>query len=431
MSDDDDFLDSLMGSTPARTPAAGTPRGASQASTASSMPSTTGRRSRSNHAARAYPVDRWVLTIYDDNWAGGLPLTELPQGVDYICGQPELCPTTGRAHLQAFVIFSSGSNVRTPEQALQRLGLQRSFADKAGTQTCKKAIDYTKKRDTAVLDANGNSQWKELGQVPPNQRKVGEQTEAILEMAESGAKFVDILRANPSLAIRCPTGILKMINTVQQDRKQTAPLKVYIIWGSTGLGKSHSIFRFLSDPEIVYNKLHPTNQQSTDFWEGYDAQEEVLFDDFNPVQYSVRQLLQYLHEWPIRVQIKGGHAKAQYHTVYITSNVPPNMWYLSEKMDPLHKGNYDALWRRIPKENICRFVSRIPDDERIKTFEGLKAFQDKKCEELGLSVFGANDDELEFRKKAQEYVSRRDRAVLERIVVEKMVDSWKSGLRAD
>lgn len=431
MSDNDDFFDSLMGLGESASQGTATSRGtraSSQASTAQSMPSTTGRRSRTNtsHSARNYPVDRWVFTAYDVNWARGLPLDQLPPGVDYICGQPELCPSTQRPHLQGFVIFAPGANIRTAEQALAKLGIVNGWADKAGTQTCKKAIDYTKKAASAVLDADGNSQWKELGAVPANQRKVGETMEQIIEIGKSGGKFSDVLQANPSIAVRCHSGVVKALSTLQPDRPHNVPLKVYIIWGSTGLGKSHAIFKFLSDPDTVYNKLHPTNQQATDFWEGYDGQTEVLFDDFNPVQYSVRQLLHYFHEWPGRVQIKGGNAKMQYHTVYITSNVAPNMWYLSEKTDPHHKGNYEALWRRIPEKNVCRFVTRVPDNVQIQTFEELKAFQDAECAAKGLSVMGSTAEEAEMRAKLETHVKRKDRAVLERIAVEMMLDAWKA-----
>lgn len=436
-SDDDSDGDDL--SRFLSTPSAGAPtpgsttlsRGSSTSTAQSrnpSLPTTVGRRSRTgSHASRVWPVDRWCFTAFSEHWVGGLPFAQLPPGVDYICGQPELCPTTQRPHFQGFVIFSEGQNVCTPEQCLAKLGIDKGHAEKCGSTTCTKAIDYTKKPNTAVLDANKQSQWRELGKVPVNQLKVGEHANMLLKMAEEGdAKFIDLLRASPSFVLRATNGVMKMLTAVAQDRDQEGPpLKVYLIWGKTGLGKSHSIFKFLSNPKLLYNKIHPVNTQATDFWEGYDGHDVVLFDDFNPVQYPVRQLLQYFHEWPIRVQVKGGSTKAVYKTVFITSNIAPNLWYPAEQVDPLHRENYAALWRRIPKENICRFVRRIPDDVDIKTFEQLKEYQDKCCEEENLAIMGDTEEATACRTKFAAWAKKQDRSLLERCVVDQMITNWQ------
>jgi hypothetical protein len=255
---------------------------------------------------------------------------------------------------------------------------------------------------------------------------VGETAESLLEMVEKDkAGMSDLMRANPAMGLRCSNGLQKMVTTFTPDRDPTEKVNVYIIWGNTGLGKSHCIFRnFCPNHELLYNKLHPTNQQATDWWDGYDKQSVVLFDDFNPVQYALRHLLQYLHEWPVRVQVKGGSAKALWTSVYFTTNVPPNLWYLQEKADPLHSGNYEALWRRIPKEHICRFVERPPDDVDILKFADLKKFQDARCEALGLNPLGDTLETEMVRARAEKYAKALSRPALERIVVDTAIQKW-------
>lgn len=390
------------------------------------QPPTTGRRSRTASSSRQWPVDKWMFTAWDPEWTRGpMPLATLPNGVAYICGQPETCPSTGRAHFQGFVIFEEGMGVATSDTALRLLGIKSGQAQKSGTQTCKRAIDYTKKERTAITDKDGNSQWSELGKVPPNQRKVGEQMDTLLEMADKGAKFEDILRANTTATIRYSTGIQKMLLAVQKPRNPDVKVEVFILWGYTGLGKSHAIFKQLSSIKNCYSKMHPQTQQHSDWWDGYDGQPDVLFDDFNPVQYALRNLLQYLHEWPIHVPIKGSKVVSAWNRIFITTNVPPNLWYTMEKVDPLHSGNYEALWRRIPKKNICRYAARLPDGRDWDKWEDIKQFQDDVCDKLGLDIMGAPDDEIKVREEMSKYLKKVDRSALERTALEVMIARWR------
>jgi len=312
------------------------------------------------------------------------------------------------------------------DTALQRIGVTRGHAQKSGCQTCKRAIDYTKKENTAIKAEDGSSLWKEVGVVPAHQRKVGEQMETLREVAEQGGDYRDMLYENCNLAVRYANGLSKMIQIVKPDRPKGTRVSVYLIWGKTNLGKTHAIFEQLEAGNNIYNKLHPVNQQATDYWEGYEGQDVVLFDDFHPFMYSLRQLLQYLHEWQIRVPIKGASAKALWTRVYITTNVPPNLWYQAESMDPLHKGNYEALWRRIPPENIIRYVERIPDHIVIEKPQDIKQYQDAACARAGVNPLAAEDDKEDpKREAATKYVKKMDRAALERIVVEELMDRWK------
>jgi hypothetical protein len=358
----------------------------------------------------------------------------LPDDVVYICGQPEenttIDPSTGeqRLHFQGFVIFTQEANIATGEEALAKLGIKRGKADKCGSQTVEKAINYTKKLPTAVLDAEGKQQWKELGEVPLSHRKVGEAAGVgLLDAIKRGASYADILELNPTLAIRCPNGVEKAINSLQKPAFRQAR-SVYLIYGGTGLGKTHCIFRQLETPADIYNKLHPPNDKATDFWEGYDKQPVVLFDDFHPGLYSLRQLLQYFHEYPITLQIKGSSRAAAYNTIYITTNVHPDLWYLHEKHDPLGSGNYAALWRRIPPENRCHFVERIPDDVDITTFEELKKYQDAAALRKGQHHLTPEDDN-DFKKAMWARAKKIDRNVLERTWVDIMHRGWVSAGR--
>jgi len=85
------------------------------------------------------------------------------------------------------------------------------------------------------------------------------------------------------------------------------------------------------------------------WFDGYDGQDVVIFDDFYgglPLPYMLRLLDGY----PMRLPIKGGHTYAKWTKVYLTSNVPPTEWY----QDP-----DGAFARRI--HEVVEFLAEDPD----------------------------------------------------------------------
>jgi len=120
--------------------------------------------------------------------------------------------------------------------------------------------------------------------------------------------------------------------TVQEKKE------VVVLWGPPGTGDkpNKSGWAYVNYPDL-YSK--PEGQ----WWNGYDYQETVLLDDFNPHDIPYTQLLKITDRYPVQVPYKGGFKWLKAKRIIITSNQDPKYWYY----------NMEALNRRITS---CRYI---------------------------------------------------------------------------
>lgn len=104
------------------------------------------------------------------------------------------------------------------------------------------------------------------------------------------------------------------------------------------MGKTRFVYRDASDRSLSLFALPCGDSGNQVWWDGYDGQTAILFDDFyGGVPYG--SFLRYLDGYPVRLAVKGSFCHKAWTTVYITSNKPPECWY--------KKGLTPALKRRI------------------------------------------------------------------------------------
>jgi hypothetical protein len=350
---------------------------------------------RYQRTGRAVRVAKYVVTCYDEPWCStGIPWDDVPEGIEYICGQPEINTTyvekqdddetdedevaQHRTHFQGVVITKEPQLI----QEVRRLcGMRRSYFAPMGAGRVDAAIDYTKKDRTALVDEDGESMWRCLGSVPGNQKRPGEVWQTMLQMIKDGANMEALMDYNPGVAIRCASGLEKAIRTYQKP-KMRKECQVCLITGKTRVGKTDCIYRYLENMDSVYKRVTAGKEgKGGEWWDGYEAHEAVLFDDFHPDKYDLNELLQILDKYPQQVPIKGSMRPACYTRVYITSNVPIENWYLKQRKDPNYQENFDALLARIPDENRINFVARVPADVEIGCFADLRNYQLEKEKE--------------------------------------------------
>jgi len=95
---------------------------------------------------------------------------------------------------------------------------------------------------------------------------------------------------------------------------------VKILWGPTGTGKTRSVYDF-HDHDSVYK------HDGGDWFDGYQGQEVVLFDDFSGSDFKLTYLLKLCDRYPMRVPVKGDFVHFRPKVIYFTSNVDPDEWY--------------------------------------------------------------------------------------------------------
>lgn len=98
---------------------------------------------------------------------------------------------------------------------------------------------------------------------------------------------------------------------------------VHWLWGPTGTGKSRTARELCNGSEDIYTK-----NTGTKWWDGYDAHEYVIIDDFRPSWWDITYMLSLLDRYEFRVETKGGHRQFRPKTIIVTSCLPPERCYL-------------------------------------------------------------------------------------------------------
>lgn len=132
--------------------------------------------------------------------------------------------------------------------------------------------------------------------------------------------------------------------SLRKNNKHWKQLKVYIIWGTAGAGKSKSVYA--ADPDVY------ACTKNCKWFDLYDGQKTILLEEFRG-QVDYEYLLRLLDGYPFALPIKGGFTWKCWDTVYLTSNTDPADWY------PM--GMTPALARRITK--ITKMEDPVADCE--------------------------------------------------------------------
>ena len=201
--------------------------------------------------------------------------------------------------------------------------------------------------DQTYIGKNGHSE--EYG--VPQAQGMRTDISKIKDLIKSGGKMKDVLNTNCNFqTIRMAELLLKY----QELPRRIAPIEVSWHYGKTGTSKTWTVF------EKHPNVFMPTTYK---WWEGYDAHDVVLIDDFRPDWCSFKQLLQLLDIYPFRVEAKGNSREAKYTKIFITcSKSPTEIWngYAGDE-------DIEQLIRRIedsPGDGIKKFTKQFNKKEK-------------------------------------------------------------------
>lgn len=265
---------------------------------------------------------KWSIPLDKD----GKPLS--PE-LKFIIYQRERCPTTGRAHYQGYCEFSKNLTIK---QAKALLGCPWAHLEKRrGTQ--QQCIDYCSKSETQV---ELPFKWGEPAQ-QGKKTAVNSSTKDIISSINEKTNLKEFAMANPMIYVRHCNGLDRLINMYQKPRYHE--MNVIVHYGLSGTGKTRKVF----DDASLSKTAVFTKPSAGEWWDGYNHEPIVLLDDYYG-SICFTEFLRVLDRWPYQGQIKGGYVEFNSHTIYITSNVPPEEWYPDLRLDHKH-----ALKRRITK----------------------------------------------------------------------------------
>lgn len=225
----------------------------------------------------------WCFTLYSD---------ESPWTVDncaYCIYGREVCPDTGRKHLQGFVSFEK--KVRL--SAIKKIDPVGHYEMKRGTVT--QAIEYCKK----------DGEYEEIGDVPDDNSGVA--IRSCIASAKKG-DMCAIEELSPSLYLRYKRTFEGM--RVYDLPTLTAPTG-YWIYGQPGTSKDSNVL-----------KLQPFVKSHNKWWDGYDGQKYVLLSDVDRT--TAKWIGHFLKIWAdmhsFNAEVKGGVMTIRPERVYVTSN---------------------------------------------------------------------------------------------------------------
>lgn len=225
----------------------------------------------------------------------------------------EVCPTTGRHHLQGYVQFIKPQRLSNLQKIFGKDGhYEMSKGDpQSNIQYCKK---------------DGN--FLEFGEVS----YCGKRNDlvSLYKLCKDQIPIRDIIENFPGQYIRYYKGIDKVYTMNVKDRDFKPHVEVH--FGAAGSGKTKYVYDNFKD---VYSK--PNGM----WWDGYNYNETVLIDDYDGY-INFREFLQLLDRYPHQVPIKGGYMKFVSKNIIFTSNINPKFWY--SMLDDVSKV---AMFRRI------------------------------------------------------------------------------------
>lgn len=256
----------------------------------------------------------WCITSFGDNPPNWDPLT-----MEFLIGQCECAPSTGRLHWQCYLILKSKRRIGGVKKLLKDDTCHLEVA----RGTPQENILYCSKDDTRV---NGTEFSHGIVKVIT---KLSD--EDILDRLKQTTPE-EVINISPNLWRNYKT--LSLLKASMYPPRQEEPYVMYF-YGKGGTGKSRLARELSSLCESFYWK--PAGK----WWDGYSQQSCVIIDDLCLGDVEENQWKRTLDRYPYMVEIKGGYIHLNSPYIIITSNYFP--------LDVFKNvvGNVQAILRRI------------------------------------------------------------------------------------
>lgn len=223
----------------------------------------------------------------------------------------------GTPHVQGYLCVSPSK----PLAFMKKNYNSRAHWEKRAAPTHKQAIDYCRKEESRIA---GPWEWGDRPlETGVNKGAAG--PEALMECKahlDAGGTFEELYETNFKCMSR-NSKFLKEYNLTLKNKQRNWQTTVKVYWGDTGTGKSRRALHEAGDNAYWMKK--PARQQGI-FFDGYDAHENVVIDEFYGwIPWDV--LLRMIDRYPMLVDSKGGMVNFCPKVIWITSNKNPYQWY--------------------------------------------------------------------------------------------------------
>lgn len=263
-------------------------------------------------------------------------------GLLYYCFQLEQCPTTDRLHFQGCLRYDRPVSMRQVKEFVRV-----PHAHLEAAKDYRSLIVYCKKEESRV-----EGPWE--GGCSGDQGKRSDLAE-VAEILRSGGTIQDVADVRPEAIIRYGRGILTLQETLQRSRLRPH-LKVYLVWGPTGTGKTWLAHQLDRNVQGVADLKNP-------WFNGYTGGKTLLLDEAGKGMMCVNLLKRILDVYPVAAPVKGGFVPINCDTIIITSNTYFADWYPG--LDPM---DLAAVARRFTK--IYHIESQEQSSAALREIQG-------------------------------------------------------------
>jgi len=258
-------------------------------------------------------VSNWVFTLNNYTQVNVEHLMQRDKGEDkswnyiifgYEVGEEQT------PHLQGYVEFG---DCLTMGQAKKRLGDPRFHLEpRRGTQ--EQAVEYCKK-DGDIFEDGVKATCKKAGQSHKNKAL------QYMDLIKQGR--IAEIASDPDCSYNILKHVKDMAVLLEEPRKPDEDIEVRWYWGPTGTGKTRRAwYEANKSGKRVYVK-----STNTKWFDGYDGEEVIIFDDLRSSWFEYSYLLKLLDRYPTQVECKGGSRQWKATTIYVTSCFKPDEMY--------------------------------------------------------------------------------------------------------
>lgn len=260
----------------------------------------------------------WCFTSFDINREEGIKEIEC----SYMIFQREVCPLTGRKHLQGFVRFKHPRMFTGVQKIFEQVVGHKKTHIEFRKASADKALEYCMKEDTRDPDF---PEPFEKGDKPEQGKRTD--LDAIKKRLDDRERLSTIIQDMPAnyQGLKFAESYYRYAKRSKEKRDVT----VFWYYGRTGTGKTRKALEETGDDVWM-------SCGDLKFWNGYTGEEDVILDDFRANHCTLEYLLRILDVNQVFVNIKNGFVPLLAKRIFITScRHPEKMYRCNEHMDQL------------------------------------------------------------------------------------------------
>lgn len=277
------------------------------------------------------------------------------QSVTYAVYQLEICPTTGRLHLQGYLELDRAQRITQVKRNNAFLSTAH-LEPRRGTQA--QAIEYCEKEESRASEEWGDMAGPHYHGRPAPGQGARSDLGAICAMAMNGSSLQQIASFAPATFVRNHNGISRLVamQLAPRDRNDPEPVECVVLLGAAGCGKTHKMYDLAYEACEPFKTRLADGSQATEnphvkmdgkWWDGYAGERVVVWDDFygSASGIDVGTWLRVVDKYPMQVEVKGGSVQMRGRKFFFTSNKHPREWWPSLNL--------------AQKQGVCRRITRI------------------------------------------------------------------------